>query len=36
LLPPGKSMSFRTSVSRPPPDAVKVTFSFVQAKKTAE
>lgn len=36
LLRPGGSMSFRTSVSRPPPDAVKVTFSFDLAKKTAE
>lgn len=36
MLAPGGSMSFRTSVSRPPPDAVKVTFSFDLARKTAE
>ena len=36
MLRPGGSMSFRTSVRRPPPDAVKVTFSFDKAKKTAE
>lgn len=36
MLRPGGSMSFRTSVRRPPPDAVKVTFSFDKAKATAE